>query len=102
MTPPAFGLALPTRFIGHRVVNEGLEHPSFTSLASVKIFDPKFRGGDSGFWDDGETKRPGCYPAFRPTKPPLKAVNKESQQSRACSALYVAITFSRTDLRQMG
>jgi hypothetical protein len=34
------------------------------------------------------------------TKPPSKAVNQESQQSRACGARYLVVTFSRTNFWQ--
>jgi hypothetical protein len=34
------------------------------------------------------------------TKPLLKAVNQESQQSRACGILYFVVTFLRTDFWQ--
>jgi hypothetical protein len=38
---------------------------------------------------DEKTKKPGCNPSSRKTKPPLRAVNEESQQSRACGVLYL-------------
>jgi hypothetical protein len=43
---------------------------------------------------DGKTKVSGSNPSSRKTKPPLRAVNEESQQSRACGACYFVVTFS--------
>jgi hypothetical protein len=41
---------------------------------------------------DAKTKVPGSNPSSRKTKPPLRAVNEESQQSRACGALYFVVS----------
>ena len=59
------------------------------------------RFSSAAFWvSDGKTKVPGSIPSSRKTKPPLRAVNEESQQSRACGALYFVVTFLRTNFWQ--
>jgi Mg-chelatase subunit ChlD len=51
---------------------------------------------------DGKTKVPASNPSSRKTKPPLRALNEESQQSRACGARYFVVRFFAHELLANG